>query len=77
VLSRSPSVHPIGARSAGQLCDNLGALDVDLPRDALDRLTAASAIDLGFPHDFIADNSRWVFGAADVSQPDGAGEDGG
>ena len=54
--SRSPRLIPIvGARSAKQLTDSMGTLDVTLPADALARLDAASAIELGFPHDFL----RW------------------
>jgi aryl-alcohol dehydrogenase-like predicted oxidoreductase len=60
---RSRLVHPIlGARTAQKLKDNLGALDVTLPDDALRRLEAAVEFTVGFPGDFIADASRWVFG---------------
>jgi aryl-alcohol dehydrogenase-like predicted oxidoreductase len=44
----------IGARTLDQLEDNLGALDVTLTDAALTDLDAASAIELGFPHDFLA-----------------------
>jgi aryl-alcohol dehydrogenase-like predicted oxidoreductase len=44
----------LGARTAAQLQDNLGALDVSLSAEQLARLAAASPIDLGFPHDFLA-----------------------
>ena len=37
-----------------QLEDNLGALDVDLPAEALARLDDVSRIDLGFPHELLA-----------------------
>jgi aryl-alcohol dehydrogenase-like predicted oxidoreductase len=43
----------IGARTPAQLEDNLGALDVALTAAQLDRLNAASATSLGFPHDFL------------------------
>jgi aryl-alcohol dehydrogenase-like predicted oxidoreductase len=43
----------VGARTLAQLEDNLGALDVQLPEGALARLNEASAIELGFPHDFL------------------------
>jgi len=42
----------VGARRPEQLEDNLGALDVVLDEDQLARLDAASAIEMGFPHDF-------------------------
>ena len=68
-MSRSPRLHTIlGARNADQLRDNLGALEAKIPAEALDRLTSASAIELGFPHDFIADNSAWVLGASDTPE---------
>ena len=48
--ARSPAIHPIiGARRLGQLEDNLGAADLDLPAEALARLETATQIDLGFP----------------------------
>jgi aryl-alcohol dehydrogenase-like predicted oxidoreductase len=55
LLRRAPTVMPIiGARTLAQFEDNLGALDVALSEDDLRRLDAASAITLGFPHDFLA-----------------------
>ncbi|MEP7363560.1 MAG: aldo/keto reductase [Acidobacteriota bacterium] len=49
-----PNVIPIiGARTKKQLEDNLGCLEVELPPVALDRLNQATAIDLGFPHEFL------------------------
>jgi aryl-alcohol dehydrogenase-like predicted oxidoreductase len=44
----------IGARTPAQLADNLGALDVRLPEKALASLDQVSAIQLGFPHEFLA-----------------------
>jgi aryl-alcohol dehydrogenase-like predicted oxidoreductase len=43
----------IGARTPAQLADNLGALEVQIPDDALASLEEASAIQLGFPHEFL------------------------
>ncbi|MGO4336543.1 aldo/keto reductase [Labrys sp. KB_33_2] len=43
----------IGARTLAQLEDNLGALEVSFSDEQRDRLEAASAIELGFPHDFL------------------------
>ncbi len=64
---RSPAIHPIiGARRVDQLLDNLGAINVDLPGEAMARLDAAAEPDLGFPATFIRDTSSWVFGAADL-----------
>ena len=39
----------IGARTAGQLRENLGALEVELTAAQLARLDEVSAIDLGLP----------------------------
>ncbi len=61
--AHSSAVHPIlGARRVDQLLDNLGALDLALPAEAVDRLEAASGFGVGFPTDFIAETSPWVFG---------------
>ncbi|WP_067913806.1 aldo/keto reductase [Actinomadura rubrobrunea] len=61
--TRSPAVHPIiGSRNAAQLRDNLGALGVTLPADALDRLDAAVEFDPGYPTDFTTGPRPWVFG---------------
>jgi aryl-alcohol dehydrogenase-like predicted oxidoreductase len=43
----------LGARSVAQMEENLAALDVSLPADAVARLDAASAIEHGFPHEFL------------------------
>lgn len=60
-----PRVHPIvGARTAEQLQDNLAATSLTLPQTALDALDQASAITLGFPHDFIRDTASFVYGTA-------------
>lgn len=67
--ARSRAVHPIvGARSAAQLAENLVA--VDLPDEAVRRLDEATGFRLGFPADFIAQTSPWVFGQVS-SQVDG------
>ncbi|MCU1344958.1 MAG: putative oxidoreductase [Acidimicrobiia bacterium] len=68
-MTRSPLVHPmLGARTVEQLTDNLGALDVELPAEALAALDEAAPIKLGFPHDFNGSVRQWVFGAADSEQ---------
>ncbi|WP_327087993.1 aldo/keto reductase [Nonomuraea sp. NBC_01738] len=62
-MAQSPSVLPIiGARTAAQLTDNLGAADVTLPREALVRLADVTGFTKGFPADFIDQTSPWVFG---------------
>ncbi|HEY7489431.1 MAG TPA: aldo/keto reductase [Streptosporangiaceae bacterium] len=65
-----PWVHPIlGARRPDQLTDNLTAADLRLPEDALHRLTEASEIELGFPHDFIASTRSFVYGPVGETAP--------
>lgn len=44
----------IGARTLVQLEDNLGSLDLTLNEEHQRRLDGASAIEMGFPHDFLA-----------------------
>jgi len=44
----------VGARTAEQLKDNLGSLAVELSDEHLERLDKVSAVDLGFPHKFLA-----------------------
>ncbi|MFC5186148.1 aldo/keto reductase [Actinomadura harenae] len=63
VRAGSPSVHPIiGARTAEQLADNLGVLDVTLEPDVVQRLNDASGFTRGFPMDFIDGTQGLVHG---------------
>ncbi|WP_182873824.1 aldo/keto reductase [Microbispora sp. H10670] len=72
-MSRSPAVHPIvGARSADQLRDNLASAGLALPPEIRERLEQATGFTLGFPGDFIAQTSSWVFGAALADPSPGA-----
>jgi aryl-alcohol dehydrogenase-like predicted oxidoreductase len=43
-----------GARTAGQLTENLGALSLTLEEEHLRRLDEVSRVSLGFPHEFLA-----------------------
>ena len=52
----------LGARTAGQLQDNLSVLEWQLSEEQLKRLDEASAIEMGFPHGFLEGN-RYVYGA--------------
>jgi aryl-alcohol dehydrogenase-like predicted oxidoreductase len=54
LLSPAVAAPIVGARTLAQLEDNLGALDVVLSDDQRMRLDAASAIEPGFPHEFLA-----------------------
>ncbi|WP_158853222.1 aldo/keto reductase [Saccharothrix deserti] len=63
--SKFRSVLPlVGVSSVAQLDENLGALGLTLPDDAIRRLEAAVEFQLGFPGDFIAEcePSPFVFG---------------
>jgi aryl-alcohol dehydrogenase-like predicted oxidoreductase len=63
--ARSAAVHPlVGVSTIAQLTENLGALDLVLPDEAVGRLEAAVEFERGFPADFIAEcePSPFVFG---------------
>jgi diketogulonate reductase-like aldo/keto reductase len=47
----------VGARTVSQMEENLGCLDFELPDEEMIRLDEASAIELGFPHDFLRSES--------------------
>ncbi len=48
-----PVIPIIGARKPAQLQDNLNSLQVELSPQQVQRLDEVSAIELGFPHDFL------------------------
>ena len=66
VRRQGPGIIPlIGARTVSQLEDDLGALDVTLDDEHLERLDEASRIELGFPHDFLGPDGsakQFVYG---------------
>ncbi|TDO45661.1 aryl-alcohol dehydrogenase-like predicted oxidoreductase [Kribbella sp. VKM Ac-2571] len=65
--ARWPGVLPIiGARTLEQVSDNLGCTDVRLDPDLVQRLEDVTGFTAGFPTDFIAQNTPWVFGAAAI-----------
>jgi aryl-alcohol dehydrogenase-like predicted oxidoreductase len=47
-----PVIPIIGARRMSQLQDNLASLELELTKEQVSVLDEASAIELGFPHDF-------------------------
>ena len=49
-----PVIPIIGARKLAQIEDNIDSLNVTLSPEQLQRLDQASAVSLGFPHDFLA-----------------------
>jgi aryl-alcohol dehydrogenase-like predicted oxidoreductase len=57
-MQREQSVVPIvGATKPQQLADNLNACDITLDARHIEKLNAASAIELGFPHDFLTSDA--------------------
>lgn len=55
LLEQSAVTSPIiGVRTMEQLEQNLAALTLEIPEPQRRRLSEASAIELGFPHDFLA-----------------------
>ncbi len=59
---RAVMIPIVGVSSEAQLADNLGATDIELEPDELERLEAASRIELGFPGDF--GGGRFAYGNA-------------
>jgi aryl-alcohol dehydrogenase-like predicted oxidoreductase len=53
-LQRQGIISILGARKLSQFKDNLGCLSFTLPTEQVEKLNAASQIELGFPHDFLA-----------------------
>ncbi|MGB0680243.1 MAG: aldo/keto reductase [Polyangiales bacterium] len=47
----------VGARKFSQIEDTLKSVRVELPSDALVELDTLSRVELGFPHDFLRDES--------------------
>ncbi|WP_017586343.1 aldo/keto reductase [Nocardiopsis ganjiahuensis] len=69
-LHRSPRLHPIiGASRAHQLKDNLGAVDLALPPQAMERLDALAGFELAYPHSLNADTQTWLNGHHHVAPP--------
>jgi diketogulonate reductase-like aldo/keto reductase len=67
---RSPRVHPIiGATSAAQVRDNVGAVGVVIPADAMRRLAEATAFTRGYPHDLLdeSEDHPFVYGTRRVT----------
>ena len=55
----------MGARTCAQLVDNLEAAEITLKPHHLERLDAATEIELGFPHDFLGRDgtaSQFIYG---------------
>lgn len=72
LLERPGVVSPVlGVRTLEQLDDNLGALEVELAPEQVERLDAASAVSMGFPHDMLREPlMTQVFGGVEVERRD-------
>lgn len=68
VRGKSKAVLPLmGISSVEQLAENLGALELDLPGEAVKQLQDAVAFELGFPGDFIAECEPHPFAFGDTA----------
>ena len=57
LLAQSGTIIPIiGARKLSQFKDNLDCLNIEFTSEHLQRLNDVSQIELGFPHDFLAND---------------------
>lgn len=66
LLGRPGNVIPlVGATTQAQLRDNLGAVEVRLDDDQRRRLDELTRVDLGFPHEFLAEAGvrQFVYGS--------------
>lgn len=52
----------VGARTTSQIEENLDCLNWRLNAEQIQRLNTASAIELGFPHDFLVNSDAIIFG---------------
>jgi aryl-alcohol dehydrogenase-like predicted oxidoreductase len=70
--AQGPDMLPIiGSRKLPQIKDNLACIDLTLTAAQLKKLNGASAIDLGFPHDFLAsDRIRGMLNAGSYDKID-------
>jgi aryl-alcohol dehydrogenase-like predicted oxidoreductase len=64
-----PTIPIVGARRAAQIEDNLRCLDWQLTGEEIAKLDEATKIELGFPHDFLANDfvRQMVFGGTYAS----------
>jgi aryl-alcohol dehydrogenase-like predicted oxidoreductase len=69
VLSRGYRYIPIvGARRPAQIVDVMGAADLELPAEALRQLDELTAVELGFPHDFLGSDHMKDMSKGEVRQ---------
>jgi len=72
IRAQGPDMIPIiGSRRLAQIKDNLACLDLTLTAAQLKKLEEASAVDMGFPHDFLSsDRIREMLSAGTFDQID-------
>lgn len=56
------AIPVVGATTLEQIETNMGYLDLSIPAEITARLDVASAIELGFPHDFVRSARSFVYG---------------
>ncbi len=63
-LRHKQTIPIIGARKIEQIKDNIASLELNIPAAQMERLDQVSAIDLGFPHDFVlrAGAQKMIYG---------------
>lgn len=63
-LRHKQTIPIIGARKIDQIKDNIASLNLEIPAAQMERLDEVSAIDLGFPHDFVlrAGAQKMIYG---------------
>ncbi|TND07820.1 MAG: putative oxidoreductase, aryl-alcohol dehydrogenase like protein [Bacteroidetes bacterium] len=58
VMEQHPQMFPIvGCRNAAQLTDSIGCVEAKISAEQFQQLNEVSAIELGFPHDFLKSDS--------------------
>ncbi|MDX2128193.1 MAG: aldo/keto reductase [Chloroherpetonaceae bacterium] len=63
LMQKSPLVIPIiGARKMAQFTDNMKAAEITLSEEQMNRLSEVSAVELGFPHNFLKLTAPSVYG---------------
>ncbi|KAI0943501.1 hypothetical protein AcW1_002650 [Taiwanofungus camphoratus] len=61
VMQKTPYVFPIiGGRKVEHLMTNVAALDIALSPEQIAFLEGVQPFDVGFPHNFVADGSRYI-----------------
>lgn len=67
ILSRGYRYFPIvGARKPEQIREIIGAASIQLPADKLSLLDQATAVELGFPHDFLSSDHMKDMGKGEI-----------